>query len=409
MFETFSKAKDLSGMRDEIKLEPITANNPPRFVFIVPYRDREPQKFFFENYMTYLMEEYEEGREYLLYFIEQGDSRPFNRGAMKNIGFAAVRDLYPDTYRDITFIFNDIDVVPYKKDVLRLDVAQPGVIGHHYGFRFALGGIVSITGADFERLNGFANYWSWGFEDNLLQNRAQRAGIRIDRSNFFELNDMRIIHVNDGNNKTLNRNYMYELVLDKGDNGLRTVSNLEYRIDESTRTVRVVCFDVEYSPWQGKFEKYDVRNGRDLQAPISKEMMLANARNGNNLDTLYFIDENGEKKKPSQMLHEDKTVAEMAARSAEARHSQFMKSKGGGIMMNANNLRQLQRDNAKPKPASSGASVAAQPTRVWHSPQLVMSGVKRAELNNARNMQEQLKERQRNQQRMMHGRLGISR
>lgn len=384
---------------------------PPKFVFLVPYRDREPQKFFFENYMTYLMEDYEEGRDYLLHFVEQDDSRPFNRGAMKNIGFAAVRDLYPNAYREMTFIFNDVDVVPYKKGVVRLDVARPGVIGHHYGFRFALGGIVSITGADFERLNGFANYWSWGFEDNLLQNRAQRAGIRIDRSNFFELNDMRIIHVNDGNNKTLNRNYMYELVLDKGDNGLRTVTNLEYRVDEGARTVRVLCFDVEYSPWQGKFEKYDVRNGRDLRAPISKEMMLANARNGNNLETLYFIDENGEKKSPSQMLREDNTAAEMAAMSAEARRSQFIKSKGGGIMMNANNLRQLQRDNAKPKPksASLGTSAAAQPTRVWHSPKLVMSGVKRAELNNARNMQEQLKERQRNQQRMMHGRLGLSR
>lgn len=380
---------------------------PPKFVFLVPYRDREPQKFFFENYMTYLMEDYEEGRDYLLYFVEQGDSRPFNRGAMKNIGFAAVRDLYPDAYREMIFIFNDVDVVPYKKGVVRLDVARPGVIGHHYGFRFALGGIVSISGADFERLNGFANYWSWGFEDNLLQNRAQRAGIRIDRSNFFELNDMRIIHVNDGNNKTLNRNYMYELVLDKGDNGLRTVSNLEYRVDEEAHTVRVLCFDVEYSPWQGKFEKYDVRNGRDLRAPISKEMMLANARNGNNLETLYFIDENGEKKNPAQMLREENTAAEMAARSAEVRRSQFIKSKGGGIMMNANSLRQLQRDNAKPKPAFSTTSAAAQPTGVWHSPKLVMSGVKRAELNNARNMQEQLKERQRNQQRIMHGRLGL--
>lgn len=278
-------------------------------VFVIPYRDRAPQKFFFENYMTYLMEGLEEGKDYVILFIEQGDMRPFNRGAMKNIGFIALKQMYPQTYRDIILVFQDIDVMPYRNGLLRFE-PEDGVIMHHYGFEFALGGIVSMRAGDFERLNGFANYWSWGFEDNILQNRAQRAGIKIDRSNFFPLNDMRVLHINDGHTKPLNKHYMYELLKDLGDNGISTITNLEYDLRAEQRTVYVKCFETEYSPWVGQFEVYDIRNGRDIQAPITKEMMVANARLGNNLETLRFVETDGTQKTASQLLRDEQLQLE---------------------------------------------------------------------------------------------------
>ena len=76
------------------------------------------------------------------------------------------------------------------------------------------------------------------------------------------------------------------------------------------------------------------------------------------------------------------------------------------IMINANNLRQLQRDNAKNKITTQSSSFIM--SRGYSNP-LVMSGVKRVERINADNIQKQLKERQRNQQRMMYGRIGLSR
>ena len=79
----------------------------PSIVFIVPYRNRIQHKFFFSNYMTSIMKDYEDNYE--IYFSHQCDARSFNRGGTKNIGFLAVKAKYPDTYKDITFVFNDID------------------------------------------------------------------------------------------------------------------------------------------------------------------------------------------------------------------------------------------------------------------------------------------------------------
>ena len=166
---------------------------PPKLVFIVPYRDRIPHKTFFTHYTeSVIMRDYIRDRDYAVYFAHQRDARPFNRGAMKNIGFLAIKYKYPADYKDITFVFNDIDTVPYDRDVLRYET-QRGTIKHFYGFVYALGGIFSVKGSDFERIGGFPNFWAWGCEDNCIYNRAITAGITVDRSTFFPIGDQRIL------------------------------------------------------------------------------------------------------------------------------------------------------------------------------------------------------------------------
>lgn len=229
--------------------------------FIVPYKNREPQMFFFKNYMTYLMEDYEVFVDYCIYFVEQCDERPFNRGAIKNIGFMAAAQLYPDQYLDFLYVFNDIDTLPYQKDLLTYTPPE-GAIRHHYGFRHALGGIVSVAGREFEAMNGFPNYWTWGFEDNALQDRANRMNIDVDRSNFYEIGDMRILHIYDGTKKILNREYGNDYICDDGKNGISTIRNLEYTIVGDV--IKVTRFDVEYPVSYGSYEIYDNRNGREI-------------------------------------------------------------------------------------------------------------------------------------------------
>ena len=57
-----------------------------KYVFIVPYRDREPQKEFFIRYMTYLLEDLDIN-SYEIIFAHQKNSLQFNSVSIKNIGF----------------------------------------------------------------------------------------------------------------------------------------------------------------------------------------------------------------------------------------------------------------------------------------------------------------------------------
>ena len=108
----------------------------PDIIFIVPYRDRIPHKFFFDKYMQHVLEDIS-SNTYEIYYAEQCDDRPFNRGAMKNIGFIAMKEKYIDHYHDITFVFNDVDCVPYTKNILDYNTTH-GTIKHFYGFTFTL-------------------------------------------------------------------------------------------------------------------------------------------------------------------------------------------------------------------------------------------------------------------------------
>lgn len=215
-------------------------NFVPKRVFIVPYRNRIQHKFFFSKHMSFILEDMD---DYEIYFSHQCDVRTFNRGAVKNIGFMAIRDKYPNHYKDITFIFNDVDTIPFYK-IFDYDT-NPGIVKHYYGYKYALGGIVVIKGGDFERINGYPCYWGWGMEDNVLQKRCEWANIKIDRSVFYEIGSPQILQLFDGISRIISKKDPWRMQQDNGIDGIRTISQLVYKIDSKSENPNDNIFVVD--------------------------------------------------------------------------------------------------------------------------------------------------------------------
>ena len=174
----------------------------------------------------------EDCNDYEVYFSHQCDARTFNRGATKNIGFLAIKEKYPDDYKNITFIFNDVDTIPFYK-IFEYETTE-GVVKHYYGFKYALGGIVAMKGSDFEKINGFPCYWGWGMEDNALQKRCDRYGLKIDRSTFYEIGSPQILQLFDGISRIISKKDPWRMDKDNGVDGLKTITALKYNIDSKS-------------------------------------------------------------------------------------------------------------------------------------------------------------------------------
>jgi hypothetical protein len=242
----------------------------PKLIFIVPYRDREQQLTFFVSHMKKVLEDMQPS-DYKIYYIHQKDTRDFNRGAMKNIGFLAMKAKYPNDYQNITFVFNDVDTMPFTKDFLNYDTVH-GVVKHFYGYKFSLGGIVSIKGSDFERVNGFPNFWAWGFEDNLLQLRVLAAKLVINRDQFYPIMDKNIIQMKDGLERVVNRTE-FDRFIGETNEGIQSLNNLQYNINDDTMFVDVNSFSTGIEPNIEQNKIHDIRNG-SRPFPINNTISL---------------------------------------------------------------------------------------------------------------------------------------
>jgi hypothetical protein len=215
------------------------ATKIPKRIFIVPYRNRIQQKFFFSKYMNFILENED---DYEIYFSHQCDARNFNRGATKNIGFLAMKNKYPNDYKNITFIFNDVDTIPFNK--IFTYQTTFGVVKHYYGFTYTLGGIVVIKGGDFEIINGYPNFWGWGNEDNCLQKRCEYFKIKIDRSVFYPIGSPEILQLFDGISRIVSKKDPWRMKYDDGTDGLSTIYKLFYTIDKESKNTKDNIFVV---------------------------------------------------------------------------------------------------------------------------------------------------------------------
>jgi len=235
----------------------------PKKIFIVPYRNRVTHRSRFLERMTdYLKDE----SDWEIYFAHQCDERPFNRGAMKNIGFLAMKRKYPAEYGDITFIFHDVDTWPTENGIIKYDTID-GVVEHYFGYKFALGGMFAIKGKDFDKTKGFSNFWGWGLEDNIIQDRCIAAGLSIDRTGFFPITDKKNIHrEDDGSMRLISKADSSVYKYDKPDN-MDDIKGLKFTIDSDM--INITGFEVNMRVEDQDFYLRDnSKQGTKLKIPI---------------------------------------------------------------------------------------------------------------------------------------------
>ena len=206
------------------------------YYIIVPYRDREAQLSIFLSHMPYLLE----GLNHEVYFAHQKDRRFFNRGAMKDIGFIHAKEKYPDHYKDINFVFHDVDTFLSKKGMTDFKTTK-GIVKHVLGFERTFGGIFVMKGSDFENMNGFPCIWNWGMEDNALKLRwltKMKKGNdkKIDYTQFHHINSKKVIMLWHGDQKVFNRHeawnaYERSTNFKDGINKIRNIVKTEVDMD----------------------------------------------------------------------------------------------------------------------------------------------------------------------------------
>ena len=163
---------------------------------------------------------------------------------------------------------------------------MPGSVKHYYGFDTALGGILAIKGADFEKVNGYPNYWGWGLEDAALQNRCKFYKIAIDRSQFFPIGSPEILQLFDGVSRIVSSRDSQRMKQDNGQDGVKSISSLVYTIDkesvnpldnvftvdnEKIQMLNVAAFMTLVRFESDKYHEYDLRD------PLSNLVFPENA------------------------------------------------------------------------------------------------------------------------------------
>ena len=262
---------------ENIQMHPVESYNPPKLIFIVPYRDREEQKSTFISQMANILEDIDP-ESYRIVFVHQCDDRSFNRGAMKNLGFLWVKKTYPNDYKRMTLVFQDVDTTPMKKGLFNYETV-PGNVKHFFGYTFALGGIVSINGGDFEKINGFPNFWAWGYEDNTLHNRVVRAGFKEDRSVFFKVTDRdNIKRETNGDIRTVNRTefdrYVNEYRYHNSNDGVSSLFSVEMNFDETTGFLNITRFETPIPEIKETNKEFNINNSKPFHPRRTGRMRM---------------------------------------------------------------------------------------------------------------------------------------
>jgi hypothetical protein len=161
-----------------------------RLSIVVPYRDRAEQlaRLLSHIALYFQRDKIDKDQPYRITVVEQEPGRPFNAGALRNIGFLLTEaESDPVCFHDVDYLPIWADYRPVNRptrlvwhgaESVPIDESARLFINHRHELYF--GGVVMMPTAVFRRLNGYSNdYWGWGYEDTDFRARCQAEGVEL--------------------------------------------------------------------------------------------------------------------------------------------------------------------------------------------------------------------------------------
>lgn len=149
---------------------------------VIPYRDRKKHLGQFMSKVFPYLEKQEIGFEMIL--SEQVDKKPFNRGALLNMGFLEAEKSGCDYV-----VFHDVDMIPidvdysYSEKAIQLACRFFGK-SNYVPFDYS-GGVTLFPVDVFRKVGGYSNnYEGWGFEDNDMLYRCKQNRVELAKTIF---------------------------------------------------------------------------------------------------------------------------------------------------------------------------------------------------------------------------------
>nr|XP_053639674.1 LOW QUALITY PROTEIN: uncharacterized protein LOC128693824 [Cherax quadricarinatus] len=155
----------------------------PKVAVVLPYRDRLHHLVILLSWLKPVLRKQQ--LEYTIYVAEQAGNATFNKGSIMNAGFMEAWQRSDAN----CFVFHDVDLLPEDDRNMYSCPPQPrhlsvGVdtLGYKLPYFLLAGGVLSVRGDHFLRLNGYSNmYWGWGGEDDDMGYRIKQSGLSITR------------------------------------------------------------------------------------------------------------------------------------------------------------------------------------------------------------------------------------
>lgn len=249
---------------------------------IIPFRDLSKNKERFNNLNNLLSHLYKyfkkHSKEFVVYIINQNDTKLFNKSTLLNIGIDIVNKEINTNY----YILHDVDQIVKNDDFIYNNTQVSECLVYEQGDKIYkdsnyFGGVLKILKNDYFKINGFSNYfWGWGWEDGAIRERLLINKINYKRSNgIFAESFHETSHRYMGNINFINNAIIY-FYINKTFDGY---NNLKYLINDKIKykNSNVLFYNISIQDYQYNVSSIITENELKLMA-------------GDNIDVNLYYD-----------------------------------------------------------------------------------------------------------------------